>query len=315
MGDLDGFSCANGGGYYHYSYAVVRGCDRIVPVDIYVPGCPPTAEALIHGILQLQKKIRRTSTIAHVTLSKPNHDLARRAPARAIRRAHRQLAERLGETTVELQPPIWLAIARALRDEPGSASSNWSTCAAWTTSATARTNGRLRKKSPRSGFSRGVEGQAARVVSTGASRPRHDAVPAPLRLGHASAVDGAQPAACACACFAPTTRCRWSRASPASGRWPDWFEREAFDLYGIVFEGHPDLRRILTDYGFVGHPFRKDFPLIGNVEVRYDPQAKRVVYEPVTSVDAARAGRAHDPRGFASSPPRASEAADDWKEN
>jgi NADH-quinone oxidoreductase subunit B len=57
-------SCANGGGYYHYSYAVVRGCDRIVPVDIYVPGCPPTAEALIHGILQLQKKIRRTNTIA-----------------------------------------------------------------------------------------------------------------------------------------------------------------------------------------------------------------------------------------------------------
>ena len=57
-------SCANGGGYYHYSYAVVRGCDRIVPVDIYVPGCPPTAEALVYGILQLQKKIRRTTTIA-----------------------------------------------------------------------------------------------------------------------------------------------------------------------------------------------------------------------------------------------------------
>ena len=66
--------------------------------------------------------------------------------------------------------------------------------------------------------------------------------------------------------------------------WPsvNWFEREAFDLYGIVFEGHPDLRRILTDYGFIGHPFRKDFPLSGNVEMRYDTEQKRVVYQPVT---------------------------------
>jgi NADH-quinone oxidoreductase subunit C len=61
----------------------------------------------------------------------------------------------------------------------------------------------------------------------------------------------------------------------------DWYEREAFDLFGILFRGHPDLRRILTDYGFVGHPFRKDFPLIGNVEVRYDAEKGRVVYEPV----------------------------------
>ncbi len=66
----------------------------------------------------------------------------------------------------------------------------------------------------------------------------------------------------------------WSAAS--------WYEREAFDLFGIIFEGHPDLRRILTDYGFVGHPFRKDFPLSGYVEMRYDPDQKRVIYQPVT---------------------------------
>ncbi len=62
----------------------------------------------------------------------------------------------------------------------------------------------------------------------------------------------------------------------------NWFEREAFDLYGVMFRGHPDLRRLLTDYGFIGHPFRKDFPLIGNVEMRYDAEKRRVIYEPVS---------------------------------
>ncbi len=66
--------------------------------------------------------------------------------------------------------------------------------------------------------------------------------------------------------------------------WPSatWFEREAFDLFGIVFDGHPDLRRLLTDYGFVGHPFRKDFPISGQVEMRYDPEQRRVIYQPVS---------------------------------
>jgi NADH-quinone oxidoreductase subunit C len=70
----------------------------------------------------------------------------------------------------------------------------------------------------------------------------------------------------------------------AVGIWPNanWFEREAFDLFGIMFPGHPDLRRILTDYGFVGHPFRKDFPISGHVEMRYDPEQGRVIYQPVT---------------------------------
>tara|TARA_B100001939_G_scaffold333593_1_gene333708 strand:- start:74 stop:661 length:588 start_codon:yes stop_codon:yes gene_type:complete len=78
----------------------------------------------------------------------------------------------------------------------------------------------------------------------------------------------------------------------------DWYEREAFDLFGVMFLNHPDLRRILTDYGFIGHPFRKDFPMIGKVEMRYDPEQKRVIYQPVSIESRNNVPRVIDEEGF-----------------
>jgi NADH-quinone oxidoreductase subunit C len=188
------------------------------------------------------------------------------------------VAEPRGEVGIELEPAQWLAAAFALRDEFGFeqltdvsgvdylsyGSDEWNT-------------------DPSSeGFSRGVEGNGPGRFVWGEST--NGAADAPERrfaaVAHllsyqynrrvrlrTFAVDDDMPVVASLTSV-------WAGAN--------WFEREAFDLFGIVFEGHPDLRRILTDYGFIGHPFRKDFPLIGNVEVRYDAEKKRVIYEPVS---------------------------------
>ncbi|MGH8182371.1 MAG: NADH-quinone oxidoreductase subunit C [Rhodanobacteraceae bacterium] len=163
------------------------------------------------------------------------------------------------------------------------------------------------------GFGRGVTGSAGPGRFDWSGRPRHPqflrrfaSVVHLLSLRHNIRLR--------VRCFAPEDAL--PLLPSLTGVWPsvDWFEREAFDLFGIVYEGHPDLRRILTDYGFVGHPFRKDFPLIGNVEVRYDPEARRVIYEPVTSitprVTVARVVREDSRWGTARQ-----EAGDDWKDN
>ncbi len=189
------------------------------------------------------------------------------------------VASARGETTLEVAPENWLEVARILRDEPEfSFEVLVDVCGVdylsygddeWDTSDVSS-----------QGFSRGVEGQgvgrfnwANRPTGRGPDK-RFAAVAHLLSVKNNKRIR--------LRCFAH------DHSLPVvpslTGLYPvaDWFEREAFDLYGIVFEGHPDLRRILTDYGFVGHPFRKDFPMIGNVEVLYDAERKRVVYQPVS---------------------------------
>ena len=175
------------------------------------------------------------------------------------------------ELTYEVEPARLLEVATLLRDAPelrfeqlmdvagvdylGYGSDEWKTL-----SATG------------SGFSRGVQrGGAARLPVDGR---RFAVVYHLLSLAHN----------CRVRLRVPCEDAEDPIVDSVVGIWPsaNWFEREAFDLFGIYFRGHPDLRRILTDYGFIGHPFRKDFPLIGNVEVRYDPEKQRVVYEPVS---------------------------------
>ncbi|KFN44735.1 NADH-quinone oxidoreductase subunit C [Arenimonas oryziterrae] len=189
------------------------------------------------------------------------------------------VVEARGETTLEVPAEAWRDVALALRDDAEFRFEQLiDVCGVdylsfgddeWDTSDVSS-----------EGFSRGVEGQGPGRF-TWESRPRgrgpdrrFAAVAHLLSVQHnrrlrlrCFALDNSLPLVPSLVPVYPVA---------------NWFEREAFDLMGIIFEGHPDLRRILTDYGFVGHPFRKDFPLIGNVEVRYDADKKRVVYEPVS---------------------------------
>jgi len=182
----------------------------------------------------------------------------------------RRVAALPGELAIEVAPIDLLAVCRDLRDRPELSfeqlidlsgidyldfgRSEWTTEAATTT-----------------GFSRGVE-RAAPQQTPG---ERRFAV-----VYHLLSVSRNTRLRLRCHCPPGEP----PMVDSVTGIWAsaDWYEREAFDLFGILFRGHPDLRRILTDYGFIGHPFRKDFPLSGNVEVRYDPARGRVVYEPVS---------------------------------
>ncbi|RUL66186.1 NADH-quinone oxidoreductase subunit C [Dyella dinghuensis] len=215
-----------------------------------------------------------------------------------------------GQTTAEVAAANLLSVATALRDEPGFrfteavdlcgidylsyGQTEWDTTDVTST-----------------GFSRGVEGEAIGRF-TWADRPRQVSIPHRFAsVVHLLSIEFNQRLRLRVYCEDDSLPVVPSLVHT----WPglNWFERESFDLYGIIYDGHPDLRRILTDYGFVGHPFRKDFPLIGNVEVRYDPEQKRVVYEPVSIEPRVLVPRVI--RDDADLMQAKAEAADHWREN
>ena len=191
------------------------------------------------------------------------------------------VAEPRGEVLMEVPATAWHATCLALRDEfgfeqlmdlsgidyLGYGSDEWDTDVS------------------SEGFSRGVEGTGAGRCGWGESPTAKGVVPERRFAAVVQLLSIRHNERLSVKSYAPDDDL--PNIASVVDIWPasNWFEREAFDLFGIVFDGHPDLRRILTDYGFVGHPFRKDFPLIGNVEVRYDAEKERVVYEPVTSVE------------------------------
>lgn len=186
-----------------------------------------------------------------------------------------------GEVTIEVRADSALEVFTALRDEPALAFEQLTDVCGidysaygiseWSTDQSSR------------GFSRGVEERAIGRAAAALEDIREQAASMTKRFAavyHLLSVSNNQ--RLRVRVFAPDDEL--PVVPSVSDLWAvaNWYEREAFDLYGIIFEGHPDLRRLLTDYGFVGHPFRKDFPLVGNVEMRYDPEKGRVVYEPVS---------------------------------
>jgi NADH-quinone oxidoreductase subunit C len=221
-------------------------------------------------------------------MSRASQDFAARLRERFAEAAV-EIALPRGEVTMEVPAGVWRATCTALRDEfgfeqlvdlsgvdyLGYGTDEWDTDVS------------------SEGFSRGVEGAGPGRFGWGqAPSAESDAGEIPLRdvAGRRFAVVAhllslRHNRRLRVRCFAADDALPVVDSVEPVWAGANWFEREAFDLFGIVFAGHPDLRRILTDYGFVGHPFRKDFPLIGNVEVRYDPEKQRVVYEPVTSVE------------------------------
>ncbi len=203
------------------------------------------------------------------------------------------------EVTVEVSRDRLIELCRLLRDEEALGFSQLMDLCAVDYSTYGEADWETSEQVSSSGYSRGVDlgGYVDRKVDV----PRFAVVYHLLSLSNNQRVRvrtyaTGEPA------LVPSVVEVWNSAN--------WFEREAFDLFGILFEGHPDLRRILTDYGFIGHPFRKDFPLIGQVEMRYDPERKRVVYEPVSIEPRTLVPRVirHDNRYVA--PARSKEDAD-----
>ena len=231
-----------------------------------------------------------------------------------------RLAARFGDTltistqrneiTAELTAADLIAVATALRDEPGFRFSELVDLCGVDYLGYGQTEWET-DTAGGDGFSRGVEGQAMGRFDW-AGRPRGNDEPRRFAaLIHLLSIEHNHRLRLRVFCADDSMPVVPSLTSV----WPgvNWFEREAFDLYGVIFDGHPDLRRILTDYGFVGHPFRKDFPLIGNVEVRYDPEQKRVIYEPVSIEPRVLVPRVI--RDDADLMQAKAEAADHWREN